>query len=77
MLPALASVAALAIAPLQDLLNLGRKALLNVPGRPEGNWAGVVQKRCCRLLPSVGWGVDRELKPHGASWSVTTEVLRA
>jgi 4-alpha-glucanotransferase len=32
------SVAALAIAPLQDLLNLGREARMNVPGRPEDNW---------------------------------------
>jgi 4-alpha-glucanotransferase len=33
-----ASVAALAIAPLQDLLNLGNEARMNVPGRAEGNW---------------------------------------
>jgi 4-alpha-glucanotransferase len=32
------SGAALAIAPLQDLLNLGREARMNVPGRPDGNW---------------------------------------
>jgi 4-alpha-glucanotransferase len=32
------SVAALAIAPLQDLLNLGREARMNVPGRADGNW---------------------------------------
>ena len=32
------SVAALAIAPLQDLLNLGNEARMNVPGRREGNW---------------------------------------
>ncbi len=32
------SPAALAIAPLQDLLNLGREARMNVPGRAEGNW---------------------------------------
>jgi 4-alpha-glucanotransferase len=32
------SVAALAMAPLQDLLNLGREARMNVPGRTEGNW---------------------------------------
>lgn len=32
------SVAALAIAPLQDLLNLGTEARMNVPGRAEGNW---------------------------------------
>jgi 4-alpha-glucanotransferase len=33
------SVAALAIAPLQDLLNLGPEARMNVPGRPGGNWS--------------------------------------
>lgn len=32
------SNAALAIAPLQDLLNLGSDARMNVPGRAEGNW---------------------------------------
>jgi 4-alpha-glucanotransferase len=32
------SPSALAIAPLQDLLNLGSDARMNVPGRPEGNW---------------------------------------
>lgn len=32
------SVAALAISPLQDLLNLGEAARLNIPGSAEGNW---------------------------------------
>jgi 4-alpha-glucanotransferase len=32
------SVAALAIAPLQDILNLGNEARMNQPGRAEGNW---------------------------------------
>ncbi|MBA0085486.1 MAG: 4-alpha-glucanotransferase, partial [Acidobacteria bacterium Pan2503] len=32
------SIAALALAPLQDLLNLGKEARMNTPGRPEGNW---------------------------------------
>ena len=32
------SVAALTIAPLQDLLNLGKEARMNVPGRADGNW---------------------------------------
>jgi len=32
------SRAALAIAPLQDLLNLGRDARMNVPGTADGNW---------------------------------------
>jgi 4-alpha-glucanotransferase len=32
------SVAALAIAPLQDVLNLGKEARMNQPGSPRGNW---------------------------------------
>jgi len=32
------SAAALAMAPLQDLLNLGGEARMNVPGRTDGNW---------------------------------------
>jgi 4-alpha-glucanotransferase len=32
------SVGALAIAPLQDLLNLGNEGRMNVPGRAGGNW---------------------------------------
>jgi 4-alpha-glucanotransferase len=32
------SPAALAIAPLQDVLNLGREARMNRPGSTEGNW---------------------------------------
>ncbi|MCS6803117.1 MAG: 4-alpha-glucanotransferase [Chloroflexota bacterium] len=35
---ALASVAELAIVPLQDLLSLGSEARMNVPGQAEGNW---------------------------------------
>jgi 4-alpha-glucanotransferase len=32
------SMAALAISPLQDLLNLGAESRMNVPGRASGNW---------------------------------------
>jgi 4-alpha-glucanotransferase len=32
------STAALAITPLQDLLNLGREGRMNIPGTSEGNW---------------------------------------
>ena len=32
------STAGLAIAPLQDLLNLGSESRMNVPGRAGGNW---------------------------------------
>ena len=33
-----ASVADLAIAPLQDILDLGSEARMNYPGQPAGNW---------------------------------------
>jgi 4-alpha-glucanotransferase len=33
-----ASVADTAIAPLQDVLDLGTEARMNLPGRPSGNW---------------------------------------
>jgi 4-alpha-glucanotransferase len=32
------SVAAVAIAPLQDVLSLGNEGRMNLPGQPEGNW---------------------------------------
>jgi 4-alpha-glucanotransferase len=32
------SVAAFAIAPLQDVLSLGSEGRMNLPGQPEGNW---------------------------------------
>src|SRR6266436_46737 len=43
------SPAALAMAPLQDVLNLGAEARMNVPGRAEGNWSW----RCTEELLSV------------------------
>ncbi|MBV8398819.1 MAG: 4-alpha-glucanotransferase [Acetobacteraceae bacterium] len=48
------SPAALAVAPLQDLLNLGSDARMNVPGRREGNW----RWRCTEEMlagPAFGW----------------------
>jgi 4-alpha-glucanotransferase len=36
---AFASVADMAIAPLQDVLRLGDAARMNFPGRPQGNWS--------------------------------------
>jgi 4-alpha-glucanotransferase len=42
------SAAGLAIAPLQDLLNLGREARMNLPGTVEGNW----RWRCTKEMVS-------------------------
>src|SRR5438067_6320033 len=52
------SSAALAVAPLQDLLNLGPEARMNVPGRAEGNWSW-----CCteELLSAADFHSLREL----------------
>ncbi len=36
---ALASVADVAVAPLQDVLGLGSEARMNLPGQPSGNWS--------------------------------------
>lgn len=41
----LGSVAQLSILPLQDVLGLDDRARMNVPGRPEGNWAYRVSAR--------------------------------
>jgi 4-alpha-glucanotransferase len=43
------SPSALAIAPFQDLLNLGAEARMNVPGRTEGNW----RWRCTEAMLSA------------------------
>lgn len=48
------SVASYAIAPLQDILNLGTEARMNFPGRPQGNWAWRYQ--ALQLNP---WTLDR------------------
>src|SRR5713101_1248424 len=51
------SSAALAIAPLQDVLNLGPEARMNVPGRAVGNW----RWRCPEAMlstPEIAWLQD-------------------
>ncbi len=48
---ALTSVADTAIVPMQDVLGLGSEARMNVPGRPDGNWAW-------RMLPGQ-WTEER------------------
>jgi len=48
------SVATIAIIPLQDLLELGAEARINVPGRPEHNWTWRYQ--------------DGMIQPHHTEW---------
>ncbi len=52
------SVAALAIAPLQDLLNLAADARMNVPGIAEGNWQWRLTKE---MLSAANFSSLREL----------------
>jgi 4-alpha-glucanotransferase len=52
------SMAALAMAPLQDLLNLGKEARMNVPGRADGYW----RWRCTQeMLSDLAFNGLREL----------------
>jgi 4-alpha-glucanotransferase len=52
------SPAALAIAPLQDVLNLGNEARMNLPGCPDGNW----RWRCTdEMLTPASFDCLREL----------------
>jgi 4-alpha-glucanotransferase len=48
---AMASAAALAVVPLQDVLGLGSSARMNTPGTPRGNWTWRVNGSA--LTPSV------------------------
>ncbi len=55
---ALASVADIAIVPLQDILGLGSEARMNLPGRPSGNWrwrftAEMLTDAICRRLADL------------------------
>jgi 4-alpha-glucanotransferase len=51
------SIAALAMAPLQDVLNLGSEARMNVPGRTDGNW----RWRMPEALPDAAFELLGEL----------------
>jgi 4-alpha-glucanotransferase len=59
------SAAALAMAPLQDLLNLGSDARMNVPGRAEGNW----RWRCTEdMLSAPAFEQLRDLTKTSDRW---------
>jgi 4-alpha-glucanotransferase len=60
------SVAALAMAPLQDLLNLGKEARMNVPGRAEGNWGWRSKEE---MLSDAPFEWLRELTKNANRWS--------
>jgi 4-alpha-glucanotransferase len=70
------SGAALAMAPLQDLLNLGADARMNTPGRIEGNWGW----RCSEtMLSSSSFEWLRDMTEasngHGLSESVPKTAI--
>jgi 4-alpha-glucanotransferase len=72
------SVAALAMAPLQDVLNLGREARMNTPGSAGGNWrwrvtdeqlSGSASSHCesspaTPPAPSARWPSRHEHRAH-------------
>jgi 4-alpha-glucanotransferase len=68
------SVAALAMAPLQDILNLGNEARMNLPGRTQGNW----RWRCTEdelAVPAFQWLHDVTVSANrGVARTVPGEV---
>jgi 4-alpha-glucanotransferase len=63
------SSAALTIAPLQDLLNLGSEARMNVPGRADGNWlwrcpADALSSPAFEWLLELTEGANRTVSPE-------------
>jgi hypothetical protein len=60
------SVAALSMAPLQDLLNLGKEARMNVPGVPTAIGAGAARKTCCPIGLRMAARSDEKLEANGS-----------
>jgi len=63
-----ASVAALAIVPIQDVLGLGTEARINRPGRAKGNWRWRLQKQQLRAAHLKRLG---ELTEATGRWNST------
>jgi 4-alpha-glucanotransferase len=77
------SVAALALAPLQDLLNLGAEARMNVPGRVDNNWRWRCTEDMLDTAPAFQWlahltdGSNRlAVRQPAPSLTRATEVTR-
>ena len=66
------SVAALAITPLQDVLNLGKDARMNRPGTAEGNWRW---RSTDAMLSASAWESLRDLT-HASARSAEIEAPR-
>ena len=73
------SVATLALAPFQDVLNLGAEARMNVPGSPDGNWRCARRKACYprRLLAAAGIGKGFKSAAHSPTRSVPRTSSRS
>jgi len=61
-----ASVAVLALAPMQDFLELGNEARMNYPGSPSGNWTWRMPEEALsealqRRIREINYLYDREL----------------
>ena len=63
---ALASNAALAVVPLQDVLGLGSTAQMNIPGRGEGQWRW---RTTVQSLDDPGWQRLAELTKAAGRFS--------
>ncbi|MEI8358486.1 MAG: 4-alpha-glucanotransferase [Deltaproteobacteria bacterium] len=60
-----ASVADIAVIPVQDVLGLGSEARMNAPGRPQGNWTwrlppGALREEHADRLAEMAWLYDRD-----------------
>jgi 4-alpha-glucanotransferase len=75
---AFSSVADIAVVPLQDVLGLGTKARMNLPGEPSGNWqwryqSGVLTEPLAERLLSLTeiygrQGLKREKVGNVGDW---------
>jgi len=69
------SMAALTIAPLQDLLNLGADARMNVPGRVGGNW-GWRCREDMLSLPAFQWLQQLTETSKRTDPGITSQVMK-
>jgi 4-alpha-glucanotransferase len=67
------SVAEMAIAPMQDLLELGSEARMNFPSRAEGNWQWRLKSE--QLSPQLA-GRMQEMSTLYGRWMETSEIER-
>jgi 4-alpha-glucanotransferase len=74
----------LAIAPFQDVLNLGSEARMNVPGRAEGNWgwrcgkamlSGPAFDRLQDLTEKFKRRPDWSVSEHAAEWTNSRKAV--